>query len=152
VGWLVIPLIGATRSRRDCCVNCPIGRDSAEWGRFPGGRFERAADVTSRQQRWNRGPWTSRSCTPPCYNLGCSGGVRGDEVCGKTGREQTRYGELRYCERKQELPHGARLDRYCITASSIRDSPADNGRVCGIAIGIVRRQRWPAPTSEGKRP
>ena len=53
--------------RRDCCVNCPTGRDSAQWG-CSRGRFERAA--------------TSH----PDSN----GGVRGDEVCGRAGRESRR--------------------------------------------------------------
>jgi hypothetical protein len=31
-------------------------------------------------------------------------------------------------------------------------TPVDYGRMRGITIGTVKRQRWPAPISEGKRP
>jgi hypothetical protein len=105
-------------------VNCLIGRVSAEWG--CSGRFERAA-----------------SSHPDS-----SDGVWGDEVCGKVGRESRRDMEsYDTVNGSKSFPHGARLDGYSITTSSIKDGPADYGRVCGITIRTVRRQRWLTPTS-----
>jgi hypothetical protein len=129
-GWLVIPLVGVKRSPRDCCVNGPIGPDSAEWG-CSRGMFKHAAR----------------------HNPDSSGGVRGDEACGKAGREHKRDMEsYDTVNGSKSFPHGARLDGYCIRTSSIRDGLVDYERVWGIIVATVRRQRQRAPTSEGKRP
>jgi hypothetical protein len=139
-GGFVILLVARHAPWRDFCVNCPIGRVSVEWG-CSRGRFERAATphpdcsggvgereyhpmhtavLRSRLQRW--GP--------------------GDEVCGKAGRESRRDMEsYDTVNGSKSFPTEARRDAYSNTTSSIKDGPADYGRVYGIANRTVRRQR-----------
>jgi hypothetical protein len=112
----VIPLVSITRSPARLLRELSNGVRLSRMGLFRGGRFERA--TTSPADSSGGIP-----CPPPCYDLSCRGGVRGDEVCGKVGRESRRDMESYDTVNGSKIfPHGACLRGYSITTSSTRDA------------------------------